>query len=81
MKWVMTLKTTCVIICKQPNFFIQLDESTLTGNEALFLACFRFVMDQEIHKELLFTRTLTTDIIVEFIFNVLKDFSEKNRFL
>lgn len=43
------------------HFSIQLDESTLPGNEALLLAYVRFVMDQEIHEELLFARTLTTD--------------------
>jgi len=32
-------------------FSIQLDESTLPGNEALLLAYVRFVMDQEIHEE------------------------------
>lgn len=41
-------------------FSIQLDESTLPGNEALLLAYVRFVMDQEIHEELFFAKTLTT---------------------
>lgn len=59
-------------------FSIKLDESTLPGNEALVLAYIRFAMDQEIHKELLFARTLTTDTKGESIFNVLKDyFTEK----
>ncbi|KAH1017045.1 hypothetical protein HUJ05_007773 [Dendroctonus ponderosae] len=40
------------------HFSIQLDESTLPGNEALLLAYVRFVMDEEIHKELLFAKTL-----------------------
>ena len=56
------------------HFSIQLDESTLPGNEALLLAYVRFVMDQEIHEELLFARTLTTDTKGESIFNVLKDY-------
>ncbi|VVC25087.1 Reverse transcriptase domain [Cinara cedri] len=55
-------------------FSIQLDESTLPDNEALLLAYIRFVMDQEIHEELLFARTLTTDTRSESIFNVLKDY-------
>ncbi|GBP27202.1 Zinc finger MYM-type protein 6 [Eumeta japonica] len=40
------------------HFSIQLDESTLPGNEALLLAYVRFVMGEEIHEELLFAKTL-----------------------
>lgn len=59
-------------------FSIHLDESTLLNNEALLLAYVCFVMDQEIHEELLFARTFTTDTKGESIFNVLKDyFTEK----
>lgn len=59
-------------------FSIQLDESTLPGNEALLFSYVRFVMDLQIHEELLFARTLTTDTKGESIFNVLKDyFTEK----
>ncbi|GBP85102.1 Dynactin subunit 6 [Eumeta japonica] len=43
------------------HFSIQLAESTLPGNEALLLAYVRFVMDEEIHEELLFAKTLKTD--------------------
>lgn len=56
------------------HFSIQLDESTLPGNEALLLAYVRFVMGEEIHEELLFARTLKTDTKGESIFNVLSDF-------
>jgi len=56
------------------HFSIQLDESTLPGNEALLLAYVRFVMDQEIHEELLFARALKTDTKGESIFNVLRDY-------
>jgi hypothetical protein len=60
------------------HFSIQLDESTLPGNEALILAYVHYVMNQEIHEELLFARTLTTDTKGESIFNVLRDyFKEK----
>ena len=55
-------------------FSIQVDESTLPGNEALLLAYVRFVMDEKIHEELLFARNLTTNTKGETIFNVLKDF-------
>ncbi|GBP65634.1 SCAN domain-containing protein 3 [Eumeta japonica] len=44
-----------------PLFSIQVDESTLPGNEALLLAYVRFVMGEEIHEELLFAKTLKTD--------------------
>lgn len=56
------------------HFSIQLDESTLPGNEALLLAYARFVMDEEIHEELLFAKTLKSDTKGESIFNVLSDF-------
>ncbi|XP_025266439.1 SCAN domain-containing protein 3-like [Camponotus floridanus] len=56
------------------HFSIQLDESTLPGNEALLLAYVRFVIDEEIHEELLFAKTLETDTKGESIFNVLSDF-------
>lgn len=59
-------------------FSTQLDKSTVLNNEALLLAYVRFVMDQEIHEELLFVRTLTTNTKGESIFNVLKNyFTEK----
>jgi hypothetical protein len=56
------------------HFSVQLDESTLPGNEALLMAYIRFIMDQEIHEELLFARTLTTDTKGKSIFHVLKDY-------
>ena len=46
----------------------------MPGNEALLLAYVRFIMDQEIHEELLFARTLTKDTKGESIFKVLEDF-------
>ncbi|XP_044744747.1 protein ZBED8-like [Coccinella septempunctata] len=56
------------------HFSIQLDESTLSGNEALLLAHVRFVMDEEMHEELLFAKKLETDTKGESIFNILSDF-------
>ena len=38
------------------------------------MAYVRFIMDEEIHEELLFARTLNIDTKGESIFNVLKDF-------
>ncbi|GFT31228.1 protein ZBED8 [Trichonephila clavipes] len=60
------------------HFSLQLDESTLPGNETLLLADFRFIMEQEHHKEMLFARTLTTDTKGESIFNVLKEYFIEN---
>ncbi|GFT43078.1 SCAN domain-containing protein 3 [Trichonephila clavipes] len=56
------------------HFSLQLDESTLPGNESLLLAYICFTMDQEHHKEMFFARTLITDTNGESIFNVLKEF-------
>ncbi|XP_056636253.1 SCAN domain-containing protein 3-like [Diorhabda sublineata] len=62
------------IYLQTTHFSIQLDESTLPGNEALLLAYVRFIMDQNIHEELLFARTLVTDNKGESIFHVLRDY-------
>ncbi|KAJ8933745.1 hypothetical protein NQ318_015594 [Aromia moschata] len=71
------LKVSCAIFLQTIYFSIQLDESTLPGNEALLLA-----YDPKIHEELLFARTLTTDTKDESIFNVFKDyFMEKAIFI
>ncbi|KAJ7305000.1 hypothetical protein JRQ81_010750 [Phrynocephalus forsythii] len=59
---------------KTNHFSIHLDVSTLSGNESLLLAYVHFFMDQEIHEELLFVGTLTTDTKGESISNVLKDY-------
>lgn len=47
MKWVMMLKT----------FLCNYLRVSVPGNEALLLAYARFILDQEIHEELLFART------------------------
>ncbi|GFY01965.1 SCAN domain-containing protein 3 [Trichonephila clavipes] len=60
------------------HFSLQLDESTLPGNESLLLTYVRFIMDQEHHEEMLFARTLTTDTKGESIFNVLKEYFIEN---
>ncbi|CAG9792085.1 unnamed protein product [Diatraea saccharalis] len=50
------------------HFSILLDELTLLGNEALLLAYVRFIIDEEIHEELLFAKTL---------FKLLRDFIQE----
>jgi hypothetical protein len=59
---------------KTTNFSIQLDESTLPGNEALLLAYVRFIMNENMYEELLFARNLVADTKGETIFNVLQDY-------
>ncbi|GFT49155.1 SCAN domain-containing protein 3 [Trichonephila clavipes] len=70
-----------IVLCdylQTTHFSLQLEESTLPGNETLLLAYFRFIMEQEHHKEMLFARTLTTDTKSESIFNVLKEYFIEN---
>lgn len=57
---------------KTSEFSIQLDESTLPGNEALLLAYVRFVKEEKISQELLFAKCLETDTKGETIFNELQ---------
>lgn len=65
------------ILCeklKTEQFGLQLDESTLPGNEALLLGYCRFIRDNKIVQELLFAKELETDTRGESIFNVVKNF-------
>lgn len=60
-------------------FSLQVDESTLPGNEALLLAYVRFPNDGNVRQEMLFARNLITDTKGESIFRVVKSyFEEKN---
>lgn len=60
-------------------FSLQVDESTLPGNEALLLAYVRFPNDGNVRQEMLFARSLITDTKGESIFRVVKSyFEEKN---
>jgi len=59
---------------KTSRFSIQLDESTLPGNEALLLAYVRFTKEEQICQELLFAKFLQTDTKGESIFHALYEF-------
>ncbi|KAE9523112.1 hypothetical protein AGLY_016499 [Aphis glycines] len=60
-------------------FSLQVDESTLPGNEALLLAYVRLFKEGKIIQEMLFARTLIADTKGESIFKTVKDyFKEKN---
>lgn len=61
-----TLRTT--------EFALQLDESTLPGNESLLLAYVRFIKDESLTQEMLFARQLKTDTKGETIFRVVEEF-------
>lgn len=62
---------------KAIQFFIQLDESTLPGNEALLLAYVRFVKDEKICQELLFAKNSVTNTKRESIYKTLEEFKKK----
>lgn len=62
---------------KNSRFSIQIDESTLPGNEALNLAYVRFIMEEDICEELLFAKYLETDTKGESIYRALNEFLEE----
>ncbi|XP_077302796.1 protein FAM200C-like [Arctopsyche grandis] len=60
-------------------FSLQLDESTLRDNESLLLAYVRFVKNEEIIEEMLFSKLLNTDTKGSSVFETLENFfTEKN---
>ena len=63
----------CEIVKSRP-FSLQIDESTLPGNEALLLCYVRFIRDERICEELLFARTVLTNKTGEAIFRVVESF-------
>ncbi|XP_013913991.1 PREDICTED: zinc finger MYM-type protein 6-like [Thamnophis sirtalis] len=65
---------------KSTKFVMQIDESTISENEALLLAYVRFInRNEEIGEELLFAQTLATDTKGSSIFKKVEEFfNEKN---
>ncbi|KFD46691.1 hypothetical protein M513_12401 [Trichuris suis] len=59
---------------KNTEFALQLDESTLPGNEALLLAYVRFVKGESLAEELLFAKELLTNAKGESIFRAVSEF-------
>ena len=55
-------------------FSLQLDESTLPGNKALFLAYVRFKNEEQICEELLFAKNLQSNTKGQSIFFGLEEF-------
>ncbi|XP_026532395.1 SCAN domain-containing protein 3-like [Notechis scutatus] len=61
-------------ILRTTDFALQLDESTLPGNESLLLAYVRFIKDKSLTQELFFAKQLNTDTKGESIFHVVEQF-------
>ena len=58
-------------------FRLQLDESTLPGNESLLLAYVRFIKGGSLCQELLFARLLETDTKGESVYRAVEDYFQK----
>ena len=69
-------KTICDIL-KTTEFSLQIDESTMPGNEALLLAYVRFIQEDNLVEEMLFARPLLIDSKGESIFKVVDNFFQE----
>ena len=58
-------------------FSLQLDESTLPGNESLLLAYVSFIKGGSLCQELLFARLLETDTKGEIVYRAVEDYFQK----
>jgi hypothetical protein len=65
--------TLCSVL-KTTDFALQLDESTLPGNESLLLVYVRFIKDESLVQELLFSRLLHIQTKGESIYSVVEQF-------
>jgi hypothetical protein len=73
------VEDTLFSVLRTTDFALQLDESTLPGNEALLLAYVRFIKDESLVQELLFARLLDIHTKGESIYGVVEQFfREKN---
>ena len=61
-------------------FSLQLDESTLPGNESLLLTYVRFIKDRSLCQELLFARLLETDTKGESVNRTVEEYFQKKTF-
>ena len=69
-------KTICDIL-KTKEFSLQIDESTMPGNEALLLEYVRFIQEDNLVEEKLFARPLMTDTKGESIFKGVDNFFQE----
>ena len=61
------------------DFCLQLDESTLPGNESLLLAYVRFIKGGSLCQELLFARLLETDTKGESVYRAVEEYFQKKK--
>ena len=61
-------------ILDKTEFSLQIDESTMPGNEALLRAYVRFIQEENMVEEMLLARPLITDTKGESIFKVIDNF-------
>ena len=64
-------------ILRTTEFSLQIDESTLPGNEALLLAYVGFIQEGKLVEEMLFARRLVTYSKGESIFKVVESFFQE----
>ena len=60
-------------------FSLQLNESTLPGNESLLLTDVRFIKGGSLYQELLFARLLKRDTKVESVYRDVEDYFQKKK--
>ncbi|KFD50095.1 hypothetical protein M514_09055 [Trichuris suis] len=68
-----TEETLCCML-RQREFSLQLDESTLPGNESLLLAYVRFIKEEWFVEELLLSKELSSNTRGESIFQAVEEF-------
>ena len=61
-------------VLKTTEFSLQIDESTMPGNEALLLAYVRFIQEENMVEEMLFAIPLITDTKGASIFKVVDNY-------
>lgn len=66
-------------VLRNTEFSLQIDESTLPGNEALLLGYVRFIDNEQIKEEFLFAKYLETDTKGESIFKAIEQFFIEKR--
>uniref|UniRef100_A0A5S6Q7E4 DUF4371 domain-containing protein n=1 Tax=Trichuris muris TaxID=70415 RepID=A0A5S6Q7E4_TRIMR len=68
------VENTLCCFLRQNEFPLQVDESTLPGNEAVLLGYVRFIREERFVEELLFSKEFETNTRGESIFQVVQEF-------
>ena len=74
------VEETLIKMLMTTEFSLQLDESTLPGNESLLLAYVHFIKVGSLCQELLFARLLETDTKGESVYRAVEDYFQKKAF-